>query len=65
MRFDTIESFMKEYRATENAVMARKLRSIGISNYCSKVQVNEVLSFAEIVPAVIQNENHSYRSAKP
>lgn len=48
------------YRAMEGAVRAGKLRSIGISNYYSKAQVDEVLSFAEIVPAVIQNENHLY-----
>ena len=36
------------------------MRSIGISNYYTKEQVDEVLSFAKIVPAVIQNENHLY-----
>lgn len=48
------------YKAMEDAVRAGKLRSIGISNYYTKEQVNEVLSFATIVPAVIQNENHLY-----
>ena len=48
------------YRAMEEAVKAGKLRSIGISNYYTKEQVDEVLSFAAIVPAVIQNENHLY-----
>ena len=48
------------YKAMEDAVRAGKLRSIGISNYYTKEQVDEVLSFAEIVPAVIQNENHLY-----
>ena len=46
------------YKAMEEAVRASKLRSIGISNYYTKEQVDEVLSFAEIMPAVIQNENH-------
>ena len=46
------------YKAMEEAVAAGKLRSIGISNYYTKEQVDEVLSFATIVPAVIQNENH-------
>ena len=48
------------YRAMEEAVKAGKLRSIGISNYYTKEQVDEVLSFATIMPAVIQNENHLY-----
>ena len=48
------------YKAMEEAVAAGKLRSIGISNYYTKEQVDEVLSFAEIIPAVIQNENHLY-----
>ena len=48
------------YKAMEEAVEAGKLRSIGISNYYTREQVDEVLSFATIVPAVIQNENHLY-----
>ena len=48
------------YKAMEDAVRAGKLRSIGISNYYTRAQIDEVLSFATIVPAVIQNENHLY-----
>jgi len=48
------------YRAMEDAVKDGRLRSIGISNYYTREQVDEVLSFAVIVPAVIQNENHLY-----
>ena len=48
------------YRAMEDAVRDGRLRSIGISNYYTRKQVDEVLSFAEITPAVIQNENHLY-----
>ena len=48
------------YKAMEEAVESGKLHSIGISNYYTKDQVDEVLSFAEITPAVIQNENHIY-----
>ncbi len=48
------------YRALEQAVRDGKVRSIGISNYYTPEAVEEVLSFAEIVPAVIQNENHLY-----
>ncbi len=48
------------YKAMEEAVESGKLRSIGISNYYTKEAVDEVLSFATILPAVIQNENHLY-----
>lgn len=48
------------YRAMEEAVSDGRLRSIGISNYYTREQVDEVLSFAKITPAVIQNENHIY-----
>ena len=48
------------YRAMEDAVREGKLRSIGISNYYTPEQVDEVLAFATIMPAVIQNENHLY-----
>ncbi len=48
------------YKAMEEAVKDGKLRSIGISNYYTKEAVDEVLSFATITPAVIQNENHIY-----
>lgn len=48
------------YRAMEQAVRDGRVRSIGISNYYTPEAVEEILSFAEIVPAVIQNENHLY-----
>ena len=48
------------YKAMEDAVNDGRLRSIGISNYYTREQVDEVLSFATIPPAVIQNENHLY-----
>ena len=48
------------YHAMEDAVRAGKARSIGISNYYTKEAVDEVLSYAAIMPAVIQNENHLY-----
>ena len=44
----------------EDAVRDGRLRSIGISNYYTPESVDKVLSFATIVPAVIQNENHLY-----
>jgi len=48
------------YRAMEQAVRDGKVRSIGISNYYTPGAVETILSFADIVPAVIQNENHLY-----
>ena len=48
------------YRAMEDAVDAGKIRSIGISNYYTPEALEEVLSYARIMPAVIQNENHLY-----
>ncbi len=48
------------YKAMEQGVYDGKVRSIGISNYYTKEEIDEVLSYATIVPAVIQNENHIY-----
>ena len=48
------------YKAMEDAIRDGRLRSIGISNYYTPEAVDEVLSFAAILPAVIQNENHLY-----
>lgn len=48
------------YKSMEKSVRDGKARSIGISNYYSKKQIDEVLSYATITPAVIQNENHLY-----
>ena len=44
----------------EQGVYDGKVKSIGISNYYTKEEIDEVLSYATIVPAVIQNENHIY-----
>lgn len=52
------------YKAMEQAVHDGKVKSIGISNYYTKEQVDEVLSYAEITPAVIQNENHLFYQNK-
>ena len=48
------------YHAMEKYYKDGKLKSIGISNYYTKEAVDEVLSYANIIPAVIQNENHIY-----
>ena len=52
------------YRAMEQAVRDGRVRSIGISNYYTPEAVDEILSFAVITPAVIQNENHLYYQNK-
>ena len=48
------------YKAMEQAVHDGKVRSIGISNYYTPEAFDEVMSYAQIPPAVIQNENHIY-----
>jgi diketogulonate reductase-like aldo/keto reductase len=48
------------YQTMEKYYKEGKLKTIGISNYYTKEAIDEVLSYAEIVPAVIQNENHIY-----
>ena len=48
------------YAALERGAKSGRLRSIGISNYYTRRQLDEVLSYAHIVPAVIQNENHIF-----
>lgn len=48
------------YKSMEKAVRDKKVKSIGISNYYTKKAIDEVLSYATIIPAVIQNENHLY-----
>lgn len=48
------------YQSMEEYYKQWKLKSIWISNYYTKEAVDEVLSYAEILPAVIQNENHIY-----
>lgn len=48
------------YKALEEAVNDKKIRSIGISNYYTKDAVDRVLSFATATPSIIQNENHIY-----
>ena len=42
----------------ERGVKAGKIRSIGISNYYTPKDFERINKIAEIVPAVVQNENH-------
>lgn len=48
------------YRAMEKGVKNKKIRSIGISNFYTEKTVNHFIKDFEIIPAVIQNENHQY-----
>ncbi|MBQ8692133.1 MAG: aldo/keto reductase [Synergistaceae bacterium] len=48
------------YKALERAVKDGKVRSIGISNYYTQSEFERITAGAEIMPAVIQNENHIY-----
>jgi len=48
------------YKALERGVHSGKLHSIGISNYYTPAAFERINKIAEIVPAVVQNENHPY-----
>lgn len=50
----------KVYKSMEKYYKSGKLKSIGISNYYTKSEVDKVLNYACITPAIIQNENHIY-----
>ena len=50
----------KVYKSMEKYYNLGKLKAIGISNYYTQSQVDKVLSYATITPAIIQNENHLY-----
>ena len=46
------------YKSLEKAAKSGKVRSIGISNYYTPKDFDRMNDIAEIVPAVVQNENH-------
>ena len=48
------------YSAMENAVKDGRVHSIGISNYYTKEAFDDITENAEIMPAVVQNENHIF-----
>ena len=48
------------YKAMEHAVKAKKIRSIGISNYYTEKTAKRFFADFEIKPAVVQNENHVF-----
>ncbi len=51
------------YQAMERGVAAGKLRSIGISNFYED-DIDRIMKFAKIKPAVLQNETHPYRQGR-
>ncbi len=51
-------------KALERGVRAGKIRSIGISNYYTSDDFERICRIAEIVPAVVQNENHIFYQNK-
>ena len=50
----------KVYKALEKGVKSKKLKSIGISNYYTKNDFLRITKDAQIMPSVVQNENHIY-----
>ena len=48
------------YKALCKGVKDGKLRSIGISNYYTPKEFDRVVSAGDIMPAVVQNENHPF-----
>lgn len=54
----------KLYRAIENKIKTGVVKSLGISNYYTKKDFDNIVKDAKIMPAVIQNENHIYYNDK-
>ncbi len=54
----------KLYRAIENKVKQGIVKSLGISNYYTKKEYDDITEGATIKPAVIQNENHIFYNDK-
>ena len=48
------------YQVLEQAVKTGKIRSIGISNYYNSKEFERIIKDEDIIPAVIQNENHIF-----
>ena len=48
------------YKSLEKFAKAKQIHSIGISNYYTPQDFDRINNAAEIVPAVVQNENHIF-----
>ena len=53
-------SDIKLYKAIEKAIDDKKVHSWGISNYYTKEDFDKIVENVEIMPAIIQNENHPF-----
>lgn len=53
----------KAYQAMERGVKARKIHSIGLSNFYED-DVDRMMKIATIKPAVLQNETHPYHQSR-
>ncbi len=51
------------YKAMERAVEAKKLRSIGLSNYYEAEDFDRLVKATTIKPALLQNETHPYHQS--
>ena len=54
----------KLYKAIEKKIKDGVVKSLGISNYYTKEQFDDITKDATIMPAVIQNENHIFYNDK-
>ena len=60
-----VGDYMAGWRGLEKAVKSGKIRAIGLSNFDVKEELfNDVLSKAEIKPAIVQIELHPYAQRK-
>lgn len=50
----------KVYKSMEKYYNEGKIKSLGISNYYMPNAIETVLSYAKIMPSIIQNENHIF-----
>lgn len=48
------------YKEMERFYEEGRLKALGVSNYYTKESIDEVISYAKVLPSVIQNENHIY-----
>lgn len=54
---------VEAYHALEKAVGDGRLKNIGLSNYYTAADFDRLVSQAEIMPAVLQNETHLYHQS--
>lgn len=57
------DSDVGAYQAMERAVKARKIRSIGLSNFYTPEDFDRLVNATTITPALLQNETHVYHQS--